>query len=127
MTALLLVSVGVTWVALLLLAFYLLGLFRALEVLKWQLAQSQAVAPVRAGRSGLKPGKQAPGFTLPRVGGGDVSLADYSARQVLLVFVQMGCSPCHAIAPELNRLHRAGKLAVLVVNNGDAEAGRRWA
>ena len=44
---------------------------------------------------------------------------------MLLVFTQSGCSPCKAVVPELNRLER-GETQVLVVNNGDPEATRKW-
>lgn len=83
--------------------------------------------PSRIGRSGLKPGKKAPDFTLPSVAGGEITLADYASRQVLLVFVQTGCSPCHSIVPELNRLVRSGELQVLAINNSDPEAVENWA
>jgi peroxiredoxin len=54
-----------------------------------------------------------------------VSLHDFPGRKVLLVFTQSGCSPCKAVVPELNRFDR-GDTQVLVINNGDLEATRRW-
>jgi peroxiredoxin len=77
--------------------------------------------------SGVKPGKKAPAFTLPSVAGGEVALADHAGRKVLLVFVQTGCGPCHAVVPHLNKLHRGGGYQVLAVNNADPEAARKWA
>src|SRR5512145_103011 len=104
------------------LAFLLLGALRALGLQGWRLDQLEATTPSRIGRSGLKPGKQAPGFTLPSVAGGEVSLGDFAGRKVLLVFVQSGCGPCHDIAPELNRLAaRDGDWQVLVVNNAEPQ------
>jgi methylamine dehydrogenase accessory protein MauD len=127
METFLLVSNLALWPLVLFLAFLLLGTLRAHGVLRWQLEQLEATTPNRVGRSGLKPGKSAPEFTLPSVAGGDVSLRDFAGRPVLLVFVQVGCGPCHAIAPELNRLARQGDVQVVVVNNGDPEAVREWA
>jgi hypothetical protein len=40
--------------------------------------------------------------------------------------MQPGCGQCHSIVPELNRLHDAGEVQVLVIHNGDTEAVRRW-
>jgi methylamine dehydrogenase accessory protein MauD len=122
-----LVSNLVLWALVLLLAFLLLGALRALALLRWRLEQLEATMPSRAGRSGLKRGKPAPDFTLPCVGGGEVSLHDFTARPVFLVFTQSSCKPCHRIMPHLNRLHEAGDVQVLVINNGEAEGARRWA
>ncbi len=122
-----LVSCVALWLVVLSLAFLLLGALRALGLLRWRLEQLQATMPSRTGRGGLKPGKKAPDFTLPCVSGGEVSLHDFAGRRVFLVFTQSGCKPCHKVAPELNRLHDAGEVRVLVVNNGEAEATRRWA
>jgi methylamine dehydrogenase accessory protein MauD len=126
MSTLLLVSSVLLWLVVFFLIFLLLGTLRALELMRWRLEQMQATTPSRIGRNGLKPGKKAPLFTLPAVAGESVSLADYAGRQVFLVFVQAGCAPCHAVVPDLNRLHRSGKAEVLVVNNATPEAGRKW-
>ena len=53
------------------------------------------------------------------------SLADYTGRRLFLVFVQAGCGPCHAIVPDLNRLHRSGKASVLF-GGLDLEAAQQW-
>ena len=86
--------------------------------------------PTRVGRSGLRPGKRAPKFTLPSIGGdtagGEVGPEHYAGRKLLLVFMQPGCGPCHGLTPELNRLHDAGEVRVLVIHNGDTEAIRGW-
>jgi methylamine dehydrogenase accessory protein MauD len=127
MNVFLLASSALLWLAVLCLGFLLLGVLRALALLRWRLEQFQATTPARKGRGGLKLGKAAPAFTLPRVGGDDVSLAEYAGRRVLLVFVQTGCRPCHAVAPELNRLQGSGKCQVLVVSNGEPQAVAKWA
>jgi methylamine dehydrogenase accessory protein MauD len=140
MNILLLVSSIALWLLVLLLGFLLLGAVRALGIVKWQLEQLQATTPSRLGRDGLRVGKKAPAFSLPcvppfnhrlRFGkggkGGDVSLADFAGRKVLLMFTQSGCSPCKAIVPELNWVEQRGTHQVLVVNNGDPEKTRLWA
>jgi methylamine dehydrogenase accessory protein MauD len=127
MSAWWLVSYVALWLVVLSLGFLLLGALRALGLLRWRLEQLEATTPSRTGRGGLKPGKRAPDFTLPCVAGGELSLHDFAGRRVFLVFTQSGCKPCHKVAPELNRLHDAGALQVLVVNNGEAEATRQWA
>lgn len=127
MTTTLLISNIVLLVAILGLAFLVLGVLRALGLVNWRLDQLEMTRPTRLGRDGLKPGKKAPDFTLPGVDGDEVSLHDFAGRNLLLVFTQSGCGPCHAIAPELNRLHDKGEPQVLVVNNGDPESTREWA
>jgi methylamine dehydrogenase accessory protein MauD len=117
----------VLWLLVLFLAFLLLGALRAHSVLRWQLEELEATTPNRVGRTGLKAGKPAPEFTLPKVGGGEASLRDFAGRPLLLVFVQAGCGPCHAIAPELNKLARQNALQVVVVNNAEPEIARKWA
>jgi methylamine dehydrogenase accessory protein MauD len=127
MNTILVISSILVWMAVLGLAFLTLGALKAMTFLRWQLEQLQATTPTRKGRSGLKVGTKAPLFTLPSVAGSDMSLASYAGRQVFLVFVQTGCRPCHAVAPDLNRLQQRGKYQVLVVNNGEPNAVERWA
>jgi methylamine dehydrogenase accessory protein MauD len=122
-----LISNIVLWLVVLALGFLLLGALRALGLLRWRLDQLEATTPSRMGRGGLKPGKKAPDFTLPSVAGHEVSLHDFAGRKVFLVFTQSGCKPCHRILPELNKLQRGGDVQVLVVNNGEMEATRKWA
>jgi methylamine dehydrogenase accessory protein MauD len=127
MNGLLIGSYIALWVLVFVLGFLLLGALRALGLLRWRLDQVEATTPSRLGRGGLKPGKKAPEFTLSSVAGGEVSLHDFAGRKVLLVFTQSGCKPCHRIVPDLNRLQRGGEMQVLVVNNGEMEATRKWA
>lgn len=57
--------------------------------------------------TGLPTGVPAPDFRLPRAdGGGDIALADYQGRRVLLVFSDPACGPCNELAPELEQRHR---------------------
>ena len=104
MNTILLVSNIALWVLLVGSAFLLLGTLRSMGLLEWRLDQMEATRPTRIGRDGLKPGKQAPNFTLPSAANGEVSLHDFAGRKVLLVFTQSRCSPCQDIIPELNRL-----------------------
>ena len=122
-----LVSYAALWLLVLFLGFLLLGALRAMGLFRWRLEQLEVTTPSRIGRGGLKPGKQAPDFTLPSVAGGEVSLHDFDGRRVFLVFTQSGCKPCQRIIPELNKLQRGGEVQVLVVNNGAMETTRQWA
>jgi peroxiredoxin len=119
-------SYALLWVLVLAMGFLLLGVLRLYGILVWRLEELAATTPNRAGRTGLKPGTPAPDFTLPQVGGGVASLRDFSGQPVLVVFVQPGCGPCHAIVPELNALARKGDPRVVVVLNADPETAREW-
>src|SRR5262245_40355829 len=127
MNVFLLISTVVLWAVVLILGFLLLGTLRALGLLSGRWEKTQLTAPSRLGRDGLKVGKRAPDFTLPSTAGGERSLHDFAGRKVLLVFTQAGCGPCQTVVPELNRVHDQGEHHVMVVNNGDPEATRRWA
>ena len=89
---------------------------------------SRPVAESQLVRDGLKAGAAAPDFTLPSLDGREISLKDYRGRKVLLVFSDPQCGPCNAVAPELERIHRASNgLQVLMVSRGDLEANRNKA
>lgn len=76
-------------------------------------------------RSGLKAGTPAPDFTLPRLDGGELSLAEYRGRRVLLVFSAPSCGPCDQLAPRLEELSRSTPdVQVLIVSKGEEEANR---
>jgi methylamine dehydrogenase accessory protein MauD len=126
MNIFLLIANLVLWVVVLFLGFLLLGALRAMALLRWRLEQLEATTPSRLGRSGLRIGKKAPDFTLPGISGGEVALQHYARRKLLLVFMQPGCGPCHGITPELNRLHDAGDVQVLVIHNSDSETVQEW-
>jgi methylamine dehydrogenase accessory protein MauD len=130
MNILLLIAYLALWLMVLFLGPLLLGALRAAALLGWRVAQLEATTPSRVGRSGLRPGKKAPEFTLPSIAGateaGQVQLQDYAGRKLLLIFMQPRCGPCHGITPELNRLHDTGEIQVLVIHNADTEAVRGW-
>jgi peroxiredoxin len=78
----------------------------------------------RIARDGLKAGTPAPEFRLPRLDGGELALADYRGKKVLLVFSDPGCGPCMALAPRLEQLYRTGAVEVVLVSRGEPEANR---
>src|SRR5205814_10139023 len=57
------------------------------------------LAASRLNRKGLKAGARAPDFRLPRIDGGELSLADLRGGRVLLVFSDPHCGPCAELAP----------------------------
>lgn len=62
---------------------------------------------VKGARDGLMAGAKAPAFTLPRDGGGNVSLADYAGRKLVLYFYpRADTSGCTKEAIDFTR-HRA--------------------
>ena len=76
----------------------------------------------------LKKGTEAPAFRLPSLGGGEIELASYRGRPVVLNFWATWCPPCVAEMPSLERLHRAlGKegLAVVAVSVDEDEQALR--
>ena len=84
-----------------------------------------SLARSRLNRNGLKAGAPAPDFRLPRVDGGEQSLADLRGERVLLVFSDPDCGPCDELAPRLQEIHlRRADLQVLVVSRRDVEANR---
>jgi peroxiredoxin len=84
-----------------------------------------SLARSKLNRSGLKAGAVAPDFSLPHVGGGELSLAELRGRRVLLVFSDPNCGPCDELAPLLQKLHLARPdLAVIVISRRDADATR---
>ena len=86
----------------------------------------RSLAGSRINRDGLPPGTEAPAFRLPRVGGGSLSLQDYSGRRMMLVFSDPGCGPCNALAPRLEALWRQpGTASVLMISRGGMEANQR--
>jgi len=86
----------------------------------------RSLARSRINRNGLRPGTIAPAFTLPRLDGGELSLADYAGRRVLLVFSDPDCGPCDLLAPKLEWFSRTTPdVSVLMVSRGDPERNRR--
>ncbi|MFN2370933.1 MAG: TlpA family protein disulfide reductase [Candidatus Krumholzibacteriia bacterium] len=65
-------------------------------------------------------GGPAPDFTLPRVDGGTLRLADLQGQAVILDFWDTWCPPCRRAMPHLQELHDqyAGQLTVVGVAFG---------
>ena len=79
----------------------------------------------RLNRSGLKQGTIAPAFTLPLLDGGQVSLDAYRGKRVMIVFSDPKCKPCHALMPELAKLHRrTPDIEILIISRGNIDAVR---
>lgn len=79
----------------------------------------------RLNRKGLKAGAPAHDFRLPRLDGGELSLADLRGGRVLLVFSDPHCGPCEELAPRLQEIHsQQTDLQVLVISRGDFEDNR---
>jgi len=79
------------------------------------------------GRDGLS--QPAPGFSLPESGGGQVDLASYRGRPVLLVFWTSSCPICQHELPLLNRLTPlfwSKGVSVLAIHLGGDQAAREF-
>jgi methylamine dehydrogenase accessory protein MauD len=71
-------------------------------------------------------GRPAPGFSLPETDGGQIDLASYSGRPVLLVFWTSSCPICQRELPLLNQLEPEfrgkGIAVVTILLGGEGEA-----
>jgi peroxiredoxin len=84
-----------------------------------------SLARSRLNRNGLKAGTPAPDFRLPRIDGGELSLADLRGGRVLLVFSSPDCGPCDELAPRLQQVHLERRdLQVVVVSRRELDANR---
>jgi peroxiredoxin len=85
-----------------------------------------AAALLWLGGSGPDPierGSVAPGFTLARLDGGEVSLAELRGRVVLINFWATWCEPCRQEMPAMERLyhrHREAGFELLAISVGEA-------
>jgi peroxiredoxin len=75
-------------------------------------------APPNAGAPQADARQPAPEFSLPRLGGGEVSLAELRGRPVVLDFWATWCPPCVHQIPVLNAFHDAhgDEVAVLGIS-----------
>jgi len=85
------------------------------------------VAASKIGRDGLPAGTKAPVFTLPDLSGQLRSFNKLLGKEpTLLVFSDVTCGPCQALAPDLVRLNQDG-VRVVMVSRGDLDANREKA
>ena len=70
---------------------------------------NRSLARSKIKRDGLKAGTPAPDFRLPRLDGGELSLAELRGRRVLLVFSDPHCGPCQLLASQLEKFHRENR------------------
>jgi thiol-disulfide isomerase/thioredoxin len=79
----------------------------------------------------LEPPVPAPGFTLPQLDAGPMSLSDYRGRVVIMEFWATWCGPCRFSLPSLEVIYKGYRdrgVAVLLLNEGEAaETARKWA
>jgi peroxiredoxin Q/BCP len=76
----------------------------------------------------LEAGARAPEFTLPRLDGGETSLAEIAAGgPALLAFFKISCPVCQLAFPFLQRLHQPGKLPVYGISQNKAADTRDFA
>ncbi len=76
----------------------------------------------------LEAGAQAPGFRLPKLDGGEISLAEITSHgPALLVFFKVSCPVCQLAFPFFERLHQAGGLPLYGISQDDALDTRDFA
>jgi len=76
----------------------------------------------------LEAGAHAPTFQLPRLEGGETSLAEITAAgPALLAFFKISCPVCQLAFPFLERLHQPGKLPVYGISQNNARDTREFA
>lgn len=92
-----------------------------------RLSSEKPLSQSKLERNGIKPGTQAPAFTLPDLDGGEVALEDHAGERRLVVFSDPHCGPCMDLAPRLARLYddmcERGP-ALMMVSRGDAAENR---
>jgi peroxiredoxin len=81
----------------------------------------------RRSRKILDAGARAPEFRLERLEGGDLALSELTASgPVLLAFYKISCPVCQLTLPFLERIHAAGRLAIVAISQNDAEDTREF-
>jgi peroxiredoxin len=73
-------------------------------------------------------GAKGPGFRLPRLDGGEITLAEIlTGGPALLAFFKVSCPVCQLTFPFLERVHQAGALPVYGISQNDGENTRAFA
>ena len=76
----------------------------------------------------LEPGTLSPGFRLPQLNGGEISLQEIAANgPALIAFFKISCPVCQLTFPFLERIHTPGKLPVYGISQNDAADTRGFA
>ncbi len=112
----------------LLLMVAIIGLFLRMNQLQREVLA--ALKPLRRVErpEGLPVGTRAPSFSLPDLSGRSVSLEDFAARRLLLVFGSPQCPACQEMYPHLRAFAEGHpEVAVVMVSLGTAEESRRVA
>ena len=77
---------------------------------------------------GLEVNREAPGFSLPAVDGGTVTLdlMRQAGKPILLFFNESTCGPCNEMLPEVAgwQAQHAGRLLIVPISRGELEANR---
>ena len=80
----------------------------------------------RVNRAGLPLGTVAPDFQLPTLNGGEITLASFRGRELVLIFVDPFSPPVDELLPRLKELSRQfPELALVLIGRGDLEENRR--
>jgi methylamine dehydrogenase accessory protein MauD len=119
----------VLWAFMVLEGLLLFGILRQFGVLYRRLDELRSTNTSPFATQGVAPGTPAPAFTLPRLGGDDLSLSDYQGRPVLLAFLSPGCGPCEKLLPHIDALvdrPDLSPLQVLLVSQGSREVNRHY-
>ncbi len=111
------------------LALRVLGASRDAATLARHVAAFGILCAIAAGAqpasAALRPGEAAPDFTLPRLAGGALSLAQYRGAPVYLNFLASWCPPCNDEAGSVVSLYRkyhAKGLVTIGVDEQEAPA-----
>jgi peroxiredoxin len=92
-----------------------------MSLLKLILGSRNRLTPLEAGAC-------APEFHLPRLDGGETSLAEILSKgPALLAFFKVSCPVCQLAFPFLERLNQAGRLPVYGISQNDSEDTRHFA